>query len=163
MLEEKLTQLDWIAGKTHICFTSTDPALLAVDAIVEEQDTAMVLGPAPVLKYSVESFPALVNRMETQQQQLPGDVIVKKTTSPKRFIAVVYDIDQTPICQWEWVELALQTVFEQCEQLRIATLAMPLPGHLYGKLDAEASMGELQKILRERRSAYPKKILIYKI
>ena len=151
MLEEKLTQLDWIAGKTHICFTSTDPALLSVDAIVEE------------LKYSVESLPALINRMESQQQQLPGDVIVKKTTSPKRFIAIVYDIDQSPICQWEWVELALHTVFEQCEQLRITTLAMPLPGHLYGKLDAEASMAELQNILRERRSAYPKKILIYKV
>ncbi len=163
MLDEKLTQLDWIAGKTHICFTSTDPALLSVDAIVEEQDTAMVLGPAPVLKVSVESFPALINRMETQQQQLPGDVIVKKTSSPKRFIAIVYDIDQNPICQQEWVELALHTVLEQCEQLRIVKLAMPLPGHLYGKLDAETTMKGLQELLRERCAAYPKKIYIYKL
>ena len=163
MLEEHLTQLDWIAGKTHISFTSADPALLSVDAIVEEQDTSMVLGPAPVLKYSVESFPALINRMENQQQQLPGDVIVKKTTSPKRFIAVIYDIDQTPICQREWVELALHTVLEQCEQMHVVSLAMPLPGHLYGKLDAETTMVDLQNILRERCSPYPKKIFIYKI
>ena len=158
-----MTELDWIAGKSHISFTATDPALLSVDAIVEEQDTALVLGPAPVLKYSVESFPTLINRMETQQQQLPGDVIIRKASSPKRFVAIIYDIDQTPICQWEWVELALQTIFEQCDQLKIKTLAMPLPGHLYGKLDPETCMLDLQKMLRERRSDYPKKILIYKI
>lgn len=163
MLQEILTELDWIAGKTHICFTSTDPALLSVDAIVEEQDTAMVLGPAPLLKYSVENLPTLINRMETQQQSLPGDVIIKKTNFPRRFIAVVYDIDQTPICQWDWVELALHTIFEQCELLKIPTLAMPLPGHLHGKLDPETTMSQLQKILRERRASYPKKILIYKL
>ncbi len=101
--------------------------------------------------------------MEGQQQQLPGDVIVKKQTSPKRFIAIVYDIDQTPMCQWDWVEIALQTIFEQCEQLKIGTLAMPMPGRLYGKIDAEASMHKIQQILRDRRASYPKKILIYKL
>ncbi len=163
MTEENLTQLDWIAGKTHICFSNTDPSLLTVDAIVEEQDTALVLGATPVLQETVDSFPALIARMESQQKELPGHVIIKKTTMPRRFIAIIYDVDQTPICKWDWVEAALDTIFQQCELLKIKTLAMPLPGLEYGKLQAETIMQEMQRMLRERSSAYPKKIVIYKL
>ena len=82
---------------------------------------------------------------------------------PRRFIAIIYDVDQTPICKWDWVEAALDTIFQQCELLKIKTLAMPLPGLEYGKLQAESIMQEIQRLLRERSSAYPKKIVIYKL
>ncbi len=163
MTQDNLTQLDWIAGKTHICFSNTDPSLLSVDAIVEEQDTALVLGAAPVLQETVGSFPALIAKMESQHKELPGHVIIKKASTPQRFIAIIYDVDQTPICKWGWVEQALNTIFEQCELLKIMTLAMPLPGLEYGKLQAETVMQEIQRVLRERGSAFPRKIIIYKL
>ena len=43
------TQLDYIAGSTIIRFTETDPALLQVDVVVEEQDTNLILGKSPVI------------------------------------------------------------------------------------------------------------------
>jgi len=59
-----LTQLDYIAGNTIIQFTETDPALLQVDAIVEEQDTCLLLGKSPIIMDTIESFPALVKKRE---------------------------------------------------------------------------------------------------
>lgn len=59
-----LTQLDYITGNAIIQFTETDPTLLQVDAIVEEQDTNLILGKLPVIMDTIKSFPALVKKME---------------------------------------------------------------------------------------------------
>jgi hypothetical protein len=90
-----LTQLDHIAGNTIIQFTETDPALLNVDAVVEEQDTNLILGKSPVILETIENFPTLVKKMEQQTQEIVGNVLVKQSI-PIRFIAIVYDVEHTP-------------------------------------------------------------------
>ena len=157
-----LSKIDWIAGNTIIQFTYTDPALLSVDAIVEEQDTNLLLGKSPVVMYSIESFPALVEKMESQKIEMPGNVIVKPSRKPKRFVAIIYDVDHTPICEKEWVEEAFCDILMQCEQHKIKMLAMPLLGTSYGKLEGMEIMNLMQKILLKNRQQFPKKILIYK-
>lgn len=160
-MTNNLTQLDRIAGSTIIQFTSTDPALLKVDAVVEEQDTNLVLGKAPVIMESVESFPALIQKMEKQTLQLPGSVIVKQS-SPKRFIAIVYDVEQTPICREPWIKDSLENVLDQCDKYKIKKLAMPLLGTSYGKVKEDKVIGLLQDALFNKQYQYLKKILIYK-
>jgi hypothetical protein len=91
-------QLDYIAGNIIIRFTETDPALLQVDAVVEEQDTCLLLGKSPIIMDTIESFPALVKKMEQQIRESPGNVIVKQSI-PRRMIAIVYDVEHTPICK----------------------------------------------------------------
>ena len=49
-------QLDYIAGSTIIRFTETDPTLLRVDAVVEEQNTCLLLGKSPIIMDTIESF-----------------------------------------------------------------------------------------------------------
>jgi len=97
------TQLDRIAGNTIIQFTDTDPALLMVDAVVEEQDTNLLLGKTPVIMDTIESFPALVKKMEQQIREIPGNVIVKQSI-PRRLIAIVYDVDHTSISKKTWIK-----------------------------------------------------------
>ena len=101
-----LTQLDHIAGNTIIQFTETDPALLNVDAVVEEQDTNLILGKSPVILETIENFPTLVKKMEQQTQEIVGNVLVKQSI-PIRFIAIVYDVEHTPIGKKIWIEDAI--------------------------------------------------------
>lgn len=153
-------QLDRIAGSTIIQFTDTDPALLNVDAVVEEQDTNLLLGKAHVIMESVESFPGLVEKMEQQIREIPGNVIVKHS-KPKRLIAIVYDVDHTPICEESWITEVLQNILTQSDKYKIKTLAMPLIGTTYGKLMEETTIQLLQDVLFKNRQVYLKKILIY--
>jgi len=159
-MANSLTQLDRIAGSTIMQFTETDPALLKVDAVVEEQDTNLVLGMTPVIMDTIESFPALVRKMEMQIREIPGNVIVKQSM-PRRLIAIVYDVEQTPICRKSWVEEALQNILTQCNNHKIKVLAMPLLGTSYGNLREETMMKMLQDMLFNDRQHYLKRILIY--
>ena len=160
-MENTLIQLDRITGSTIIRFTETDPALLEVDVVVEEQDTNLVLGKSPVIMDTIESFPALVKKMEQQIHEIPGNVIVKQSI-PIRLVAIVYDVEHTPICKESWIEEALQNILMQCEKYKIKTLAMPLLGTSYGKLKEETTMKLLQDSLFQERKKTLKKILIYK-
>jgi len=156
-----LLQLDRITSSTIIRFTETDPALLQTDVVVEEQDTNLVLGNSPVIMDTIESFPALVKKMEQQIHEIPGNVIVKQTI-PIRLIAIVYDVEHTPISKESWIEKALQNVMIQCDKYKIKTLAMPLLGTSYGKLKEEISMQLLLDSLNQNRNKTLKKVLIYK-
>lgn len=157
-----MAHLDRIAGKTIIKFTETDPALLSVDAVVEEQDTHLLLGKSPVITSVVSGFPQLVRKMQRQAPEIPGTVIVRKTM-PKRFITIVYDIDNTNICCREWLETALKNIFAQCWKYKISILAMPLLGTSYGRIDEPTMINILEQSLFMDRQEYPRKILIYRI
>ncbi len=159
-MTHNIKQLDRIAGNTIIQFTDVDPAKLKVDAVVEEQDTNLLLGKAPVIMETVESFPAMVEQMEQQIREIPGSVIVKKS-KPKRLIAIVYDVDHTPICEKAWVKEVMQKIFSECYKHKIKVIAMPLLGTTYGKLMDETIIQLLQEILLKNRHHNPKKIYIY--
>ncbi len=159
-MPNEINQLDRITGKTIIQFTDIDPVNLKVDAVVEEQDTSLLLGKAPVIMESVESFPVLVDQMEQQIRKLPGSIIVKKS-KPKRLIAIVYDVEHTPICEKSWVKEVLQKIFTECYKHKIYCLAMPLLGTAYGKLTDAIIIELLQDILMQNQSHKPKKIFIY--
>jgi len=159
-MESNIKQFDRIAGKTIIQFTDLDPANLMVDAVVEEQDTNLLLGNAPVVMEAVDSFPGMVEQMEQQVPEIPGNVIVKKS-SPKRLIAIVYDVEHKPICEEAWVLDVLEEIIIQCYEYKIKLLAMPLLGTTYGKLSDEKFIELLEDILITNHHKYPKRIFIY--
>jgi len=161
-MAEPLSSIDYIAGRTVIRFTDQDPALLDVDAVVEEQDTNLLLGKSPVILNSVESFPDLVRRMESQASHTPGQVILRRSR-PLRLIAIVYDVDQDPICKPVWVETAITRILLQCQGRGVTRLAMPLLGTAHGRLDGKAMLRILQDLLVEHRPSYPRQIQIYKL
>ncbi len=157
-----MLNVDRIAGATIIRFTDTDPALLQVDAVVEEEDTHLLLGKSPVIRDSISSFSQLVRKMEHQVPEVPGTVIVRQTT-PKRFITIVYDIESKPICREEWLLEAFKNILHQCSKYKIVTLAMPLIGTSYGRINEQKMITLLEKQLMETRQQYPRKILIYNL
>jgi hypothetical protein len=159
-MANNIKPLDRIAGRTIIQFIDADPLTLKVDAIVEEQDTNLLLGKTPVIMETVESIPTLVEQMQQQIREIPGSIIVKQS-KPKRLIAIVYDVEHTPICEESWVKEVLQKIFTECYKHKINCLAMPLLGTTYGKLTDESFINLLQDILIKNQSHKPKKIFIY--
>lgn len=157
-----MAYLDRIAGTTIIRFTESDPARLTVDAVVEEQDTHLLLGKSPVISNVVTGVPQLLKKMQDQVPEIPGTVIVKKT-KPKRFITIIYDVDNSTICCKEWLETALNNIFIQCWKYKVTTLAMPLLGTSYGRIDGSMMLNILEQSLLINRQEYPRKILIYRI
>ena len=99
--------------------------------------------------------------MEQQIHETPGNVIVKQSI-PKRLVAIIYDVEHTPICEESWIEEALKNILMQCDKYKVKTLAMPLLGTSYGKLKEETTMQLLQDSLIQNRKQTLKKILIYK-
>ena len=122
----------------------------SIDAFVEEQDTCLLLGKAPVIKTPVESFSSLVKKMERQKPGKPGEVMVIHSM-PKRLIAIVYDLDQKQICREEWIETAIKNILQLCEKYQIRRLAMPLPGITHGRINEETSLGILDNMLEKHQ------------
>lgn len=154
------TLLDRIVGNTIIRILPPDRPLPMVDAIVEEQDTNLLLGKTTSIEETSTSYPMLVKKMERQKPLSPGNVIVQRTL-PKCFISIIYDIEGTPICRDEWINSALNNILEKCVTFRIGTLAMPLPGVAHGKFSELKAMDMILKNLQIRRARYPRKIWIY--
>ena len=99
--------------------------------------------------------------MEQQPREIVGNVLVKQSI-PKRFIAIVYDVEHTPIGMKIWIEEAIQNILAQCDKHKIKILAMPLLGTSYGKLEEEIVIQLLQDSLLQNRQQTLKKILIYR-
>ena len=158
----KLAELDHVVGNTIIRFVEDDPATLEVDAVVEEQDTHHLLGQSPVVKVVIESFPALITKMEEQIPEEPGNIIVK-LAQPMLLIAIVYDVEKNPIVQEDWIEKAVLNILAYCEKNRIKTLAMPLLGAAYSGIHQQKTFEILQNSLMKNRNRYPGKILVYEL
>ena len=128
--------------------TSNDVLPDNIDAVVQEQDTCLLLGQTPVIKPPVETFPVLVKKMKQQKPGEPGEVMVIHST-PKRFIAIVYDINQKQICRQEWIETAMKNILHQCRLYQTRSLVMPLLGVAHGNINRKISMEIIDNILAQ--------------
>lgn len=143
--------------KIHVILPSQRPD--NIDAVVEEQDTCLLLGTEPVLRETKEDYATLVRKMEQQKPLIPGQVLVKNTI-PVRFIAINYDIEKKPICCEAWIKLSLENIGKECKKRRILSLAMPLPGIQYGNISYDTAMSLLNETFSDERINYPEIIFV---
>lgn len=146
-----------IIGSIEITVAPPQCPPFAVDAVVEEQDTSLVLGTEPAIRETRESYSLLVRKMIRQKPLAMSEIIVKKGY-PLRFTAIVYDIEKKPACREEWVKAALKNILDQCKKHKVKTLSMPLPGTTHGKIGKEQSLNLLKSILLACNPVYPQKI-----
>ncbi len=107
-----------------------------VSAIVVEQDTAMVLDDESILQTPVESLRQLRDEVERFREPELGSVVIQRG-KPRRFYAIVHDLEQEPTWREEWIQTALETLFREIERLRLNDLAMPLLGTRFGNLSTQ--------------------------
>ena len=121
-------------------------------AIVEEQDTYLILGEQTRIEDPGKPVWYLANKIEFEKVNALGSVIVKGH-APLRLLAVVIDIEQDPICRPESVRLAYQSVMNTVQKRNIDSLALPLLGTRHGKLTVNESIQQLSVALREDQPA----------
>jgi hypothetical protein len=146
-------------GKAAISVCTSDKLSLTVDAIVEEQDTNLILGTHPVIRDTEESYPALVRKMERQKPLLPGQIIIRNTI-PLRITAILYDIEQTPVCTEELIADVLNDLLDKFDEYKLKLVAIPLLGCTHGKIKASGFIKLLQDTLITRNLVYPAEIML---
>lgn len=123
-------------NKNHffqITVSLTKQLPVTTEAIVYEQDTALVLTAPTDIKYPLESNKQLLNQAITQPELIPGSVLVRNQF-PLQFFAIVHDLNQEPTWQEQWIVMALQTILRESEYRQLHSVAMPLLGTVYGSL-----------------------------
>lgn len=107
-----------------------------VSAIVVEQDTAMVLDDEAIIQTPVESLQQLREEVERFREPEPGSVVIQRGR-PRRFYAIVHDLEQEPTWREEWIQAAMETLLREIERLRLSDIAMPLLGTRFGNLSTQ--------------------------
>jgi hypothetical protein len=98
---------------------------------VIEDDTCRALGADPGF---IEPRDSLWNlRMNvTHSTPYPPGSIVPVSGKPKEIIAIVYDLNQSPICREEWIMEALKGILLWVDERQLGILIIPVLGARYG-------------------------------
>ncbi len=107
----------YVAPSAHPPFT---PA-----AQVFEEDTMLVTSAPAVLQDRGEHPVRLMTDLVYQSMSPTGTVVAR---TRKRWLAIVYDFEQDPICRDEWLQAAWNATFQHAKRYGIRSLASPLLG-----------------------------------
>jgi hypothetical protein len=107
-----------------------------VPATVVEEDTWRVLSTPSILHSNNEHPVRLMTDLVHDQPASPGTVVMKG----RRWLAIVYDLDQEPPCTEEWILQALENILKSAQTKQIRSLALPLLGSRHGGIPWQRSL-----------------------
>jgi hypothetical protein len=119
----------------------------AADAVVEEEDTYLVLSADPEVREPPVARLRAFHEAYTAEPAEPGSVVVRDG-APTRLLAVVHDLSQDPSWREEWVAAALRAVIAEADSRKVRTLAMPPLGRVHGSLPRERFVVLLRSALQ---------------
>ncbi len=140
----------------QIIAASEDEPPFDVDGIAFEQDTLLIMG-RDRIDYPSESFDQLISRMHEMPSLTPGTVLVRGK-HPFRFLAVIHDVNQVPTWKEEWVNNALDGIFQECERAKIESVGIPLIGTLHGTLGKQRFIVLLKSAIERASLEYLKNL-----
>ncbi len=129
------------------------------DAVVIEQDTYQLLGVGTILDEPETGIKSLAQEIEDQEPLTPGEVLVTDT-KPVKLTAIVYDIEQEPICSASWVKLALEKILYVTADRSLNTLRLPMLGCTYGNITPLTFIKLLRDTLRANPQDQLKRIIL---
>jgi len=139
---ERKLQLIWNVDRfrrqfhnVEIAVASANFAPFSVDAVVEEQDTSLVLGESNEIK-DPGNKPVwyFANKLQSFAALSPGEIIVRKSR-PLRIQAIVHDLDQEPTCRELWIEQTINKIFTITDTHNIHAMQMPMLGTRYSDVE----------------------------
>jgi hypothetical protein len=138
-------------GGIPLSLVTTAGLPFPIDGQVCEEDRFLVMEASEKVEPHHEHPLRIINRA-WEQAPLPVGSIQPRSDNPKRFLAVVHDLDRTPTCRPIWILAALAALkHELTTNTGIDTLAMPLLGVRHGPLTVRESLGLLfQAMVGER-------------
>ncbi len=126
-------------GRINIAIAPIDYVPHDIDALVEEQDTQLLMAVDSEIVYPEDDFDTLISQMTTGKGRRPGQILVKED-KPIRLQAIIHDINQEPSWKAEWIAFALKQLIEEIKNYEIKVLAMPLLGTHHGNMAEDDSI-----------------------
>ncbi len=121
-------------GAVRIVATPEGHPPFPVEAMVFEEDTYLVLsGDWEEIESDDHPVAVMVEAFEAEPEN-PGRVVVYEG-NPLRFLAVVHDLDQEPSWREEWIEKALEEIFQEAQRRTLQSIALPFLGTKHGSLE----------------------------
>lgn len=117
-----------------------------VEAVVEEEDTHLVLSAPVALPEDPEHPIRLMTALLEEHGEEPGSVIARKGR-PLRLLAVVHDLSAEPTWREDWVETTLENVLCETGRRRICSLALPCLATRHGRLEPQRFVVLLRQAL----------------
>ena len=132
---------DCIAHKNNILVHAApiEHPPFTVSAIMEEQDTHLLLQRPTTLIDPGKPAWYLANKLEQERIYNLGDII-SSGKDPIRLLAIVHDIDRQPTCNLDDISTAYQNLLTTIELHHITSLGMPLLGTVHGQFSLETAM-----------------------
>jgi len=128
-----------------------------VDAVVAEEDTFLVMSAQPVVRVPKEPLMKVMTRLIETKPKEPGTILVKGK-DPHRILAIVHDFNEEPTWREEWIESALEAVFQEAENRKLESIALPMLGTKHGSLEEKRFLALLRSVLDRTSFPHPKRI-----
>lgn len=130
----------------------------SVNAVVEEQDTSLVLGESNEISDPGDK-PVwyFTNKLQSLTALTPGEVIVRKSR-PMRMQAIVHDLDREPTCNEFWVQQALEKIVDATNTHHVHALQMPLLGTRYSDMTTAQFLQLLLESITQQEPAYLRRL-----
>lgn len=130
----------------RIMVTTLDEAP-AVDAVVLEEDTWLILSTGPEVTVPAEHAVRILTELLEAEPLPPGTVLVREEHPPK-LLAVVHDFGADPCCRSEWIEAALAGILLICRERQLRSLLLPLLGVRHGRVKPEDVVPLIARTIR---------------
>lgn len=141
-------------GGVSIQLAALEALAPALDAVVVEEDTFLVLSAETTLREPVEGYTELQRELAQFTPPQPGSVLLRSGRQLE-LLAIVHDLERTPSWRLEWITAAVDKVLDLAQQRQLKTLAMPLLGSVHGRFPAAQFLTLLRDTLERRRPAFP--------
>jgi len=143
-MPQKKLRLVWDINKSLVKINGVDIVVAPrelppfdIDAVVEEQDTALILSePGNITEPGNKPAWFLANKLESQSLFKPGSVI-KRDGKIIRLLAIVHDLDMEPSWRSEWVAQALDNIIKVSHIQGISSIQLPVVGAQYGRFNIQ--------------------------
>ncbi|MCP3960758.1 MAG: hypothetical protein GY719_23180 [bacterium] len=134
-------------GPLKVVVASRELPPFAVQAVVEEEDTYLVLSAAPQVRPPRQPLIQVLTEVHEAEPIVPGSVVVRHR-QPLALLAVVHDLARDPTWKETWIAEALDGVLREAEQRRLRSLAVPVLGTVHGRLPLSRGLELIRHAVR---------------
>ena len=145
-----------IAGIT-LMISPPDRAPFSIDARVREEDTYLLLDEETFIRDPRQDIQGLTESVKNFEPLKPGKLF-RLGGSPMQLVAIVYDVEQDPLCREEWIDAVLNELLEHCERNQFHAIALPLLGLRHGHFAPQRFLLRLTEALYARPHPHLHKI-----
>ena len=105
-----------------------------IEALVVEQDTALLLDDSPSPPFDQDSAATASEILLEEDVDYPVGTILRKIGQPTRLLMVIHDLNQNPSWSETTIERALRNLFVMLPRFGIGSLALPALAQRHGAL-----------------------------